>query len=267
MSDILHTIDHMRARGVAAEAILEAVYALEASRADKLEQRRASDRMRQRRSRAKEPPPEIIQDVSRDTFTVVAGADPVAPPFPKPLSPDLSISSSLSSGTREERLEAQRELFRSGKAVEILEVCTKRANGALDTLSTGVKHAREIIHLLCPLEGEPVDLEADYLPAIDAKAAQVHKTGKPIRSWNWIDEIAIKNRDRRLAGLPAPEKFNERTGQGPGASNGGSRSGAYSGGKHRSGSLVVAAARLNSGDQDQADISDQSQDRRNEWLA
>lgn len=188
MSDILHTIDHMRARGVAAEAILEAVYALEAARADKLEQRRTADRERQRRFRGAGPPTDNV--MSRDTET--AGITPPSG-FPSPTPPSFPKPPSSSSSARED-FQNRRE--------EILAACQARANGVFASGPAWNDFA-PILNLLAPETGQPCDLEADVFPAIIFKADQSRKTSKPIKSWTWIGERAVENRDRRLAGLPA----------------------------------------------------------------
>lgn len=51
----------------------------------------------------------------------------------------------------------------------------------------------------------------DVLDAIDALAASMNARGKQFHSWAIISEPAQANRDRRLAGLPAPSKPSEQT--------------------------------------------------------
>lgn len=59
-----------------------------------------------------------------------------------------------------------------------------------------------VFRLLCePLAGEPCDWELDVLPAIAAASARKARFDK----WDYIKPAAIENRDRRLAGLPAPQ--------------------------------------------------------------
>lgn len=241
MSDILRTIDHMRARGVAAEAILEAVYALEAARADKLEQRREADRGRQRRHRLGKRLDEQ-GNASRDTSAVTAGQPPEGSLSPTPpFSPKPPLSLSISgASTREERLALQRDL-QQNHWQDILGACRKRANGSLDPVSSGVLHAGDIIQLIAPLEGEPCDLEADLFPAIDVQVARHHKTGKPIRSWSWIKDDAITNRNRRLAGLPPVESPDASRHERPSPAGG---SGTYRGRGPTQDPLDLALARV-----------------------
>lgn len=55
---------------------------------------------------------------------------------------------------------------------------------------------------LCePLAGEPCDWDLDVLPAIAAASARKARFDK----WDYIKPAALENRDRRLAGLPAPQ--------------------------------------------------------------
>lgn len=271
MSDVLRTIDHMRARGVAAEAILEAVYALEASRADKLESRREADRQRQRLHRMKQKDPVSPVIVSRDTSTVTPGETPdpqgfsPTPSLPKPpVSPSLSLSGA---DTRADRLEALRDL-QQNHWQEIAAVCKARVNGSMAATPAAADYS-PILRLMAPSEGEPCDLQADILPAIDFKVAQSHQTGKPIKAWSWIEERALQNRDRRLAGVPAPEKPNERAGQGqsgrPANGRGNLRAGA--GREHGTAPLDAAWGRLFGDDQAPADVSDEPIDGRAYRLA
>lgn len=62
---------------------------------------------------------------------------------------------------------------------------------------------------LCePISGEPCSW-GDVLDAVRVEAAKAKGRGKKIKAWSWIDEAAIANRDRRLAGLPAPRSPDE----------------------------------------------------------
>lgn len=59
-----------------------------------------------------------------------------------------------------------------------------------------------VFRLLCePVSGEPCDWELDVLPAIAAASTRSARFDK----WDYIKPAALENRDRRLAGLPAPQ--------------------------------------------------------------
>jgi uncharacterized protein YdaU (DUF1376 family) len=77
----------------------------------------------------------------------------------------------------------------------------------------GMHSARDLRSLVEPTSGEPCTWP-EVLDAIRADAAKAKIRGKPIRAWTWIHETALAMRDRRLAGLPAPnaplEPFNVR---------------------------------------------------------
>ena len=50
----------------------------------------------------------------------------------------------------------------------------------------------------------PCDPELDVLPAIETCAAGLRKRGQTLNNWSYCREAAIRNRDQRLAGNPAP---------------------------------------------------------------
>lgn len=50
----------------------------------------------------------------------------------------------------------------------------------------------------------PCDLELDIVPAIQQCAASLARRGQKLQSWRYCREAAIRNRDQRLAGAPAP---------------------------------------------------------------
>lgn len=59
-----------------------------------------------------------------------------------------------------------------------------------------------VFRLLCePTSGEPCDWDLDIVPAIVAASGRSARFDK----WDYIKPAAIENRDRRLAGLPAPQ--------------------------------------------------------------
>lgn len=58
-----------------------------------------------------------------------------------------------------------------------------------------------VFRLLCePVSGDACDWELDVLPAIAAASTRKARFDK----WDYIKPAALENRDRRLAGLPAP---------------------------------------------------------------
>lgn len=187
MSEFRLLAERMRAAGVPDTAILEAILALEDARSDKLEQRRENDRERQRRSRDSRQSSHVT---SRDP--AVTGSPPPSG-FPSPTPPSFPKPPSSSLSARE-AFQARRE--------EILEACQARVDGVFANGPAWNDFA-PILNLLAPETGEPCDLESDIFPAIIFKADQARKTGKPIRSWAWIGERAVENRNRRLAGAPA----------------------------------------------------------------
>ena len=64
-----------------------------------------------------------------------------------------------------------------------------------------------VLRNLCePASGEPCDWDADVVPAIDIIASR----GRVFDNWNYIERAAIQNRDRRLAGLPAPQAVSDQ---------------------------------------------------------
>lgn len=50
----------------------------------------------------------------------------------------------------------------------------------------------------------PCDPELDVLPAIESCAATLRKRGQTLTNWSYCREAALRNRDQRLAGNPAP---------------------------------------------------------------
>ena len=80
-----------------------------------------------------------------------------------------------------------------------------RAAGGIN-LTSGEVHHLAIFTALCePVVGEPCDWDLDVLPSVDALAAAGKSRGRPFRTWKGVTERAIENRDRRLAGMPAPK--------------------------------------------------------------
>jgi hypothetical protein len=79
-----------------------------------------------------------------------------------------------------------------------------RAGSALNLTTGGAQTFVELRRLCEPATGHPCDWDRDVLPAIDELAASFAAKRQQFRSWVIITETAIRNRDRRLAGLPDP---------------------------------------------------------------
>lgn len=79
------------------------------------------------------------------------------------------------------------------------------AEGAVAVGGGGTIHPAAFRRLCEPVKGEPCDWDLDVIPAIASKAASMRAKGEKIQNWEWTMEGALRNRDRRLAGLPAPE--------------------------------------------------------------
>lgn len=82
-----------------------------------------------------------------------------------------------------------------------------RAGAACNLTSGNVHHVADLRRLV----DAGCDWEADVLPAIDRLAASFIAKRKQFSSWTLVTEAAIENRDRRLAGLPAPTKPSEKS--------------------------------------------------------
>jgi hypothetical protein len=82
----------------------------------------------------------------------------------------------------------------------------KLAGGeALDLTSPSLHTFRDLKALCEPASGEPCEW-GEVLDAIRFRAARWQARGGPrIRSWTWVSDQAQAYRDRRLAGLRAPE--------------------------------------------------------------
>ena len=79
------------------------------------------------------------------------------------------------------------------------------AEGAVAVGGGGTIHPAAFRRLCEPVKGEPCDWDLDVIPGIASKAASMRAKGEKIQNWEWTMEGALRNRDRRLAGLPAPE--------------------------------------------------------------
>lgn len=60
------------------------------------------------------------------------------------------------------------------------------------------------LELLIRDQAHPCDPDLDVIPAIEACAASLRKRGQTISNWSYCREAALRNRDQRLAGNPAP---------------------------------------------------------------
>lgn len=115
-----------------------------------------------------------------------------------------SIEPSITSSSSPEREEPSKNpskvdwVARLNQAIELAGGSASKANG-------GTMHYADLRRLCEPAKGEPCDWELDVVPAIMSKAASLKAKGQSIGSWVWVEEGALRNRDRRLAGLPAPE--------------------------------------------------------------
>ena len=114
------------------------------------------------------------------------------------INPTINLTSSPS---REEPKENPSRVDWQARLAEAHRV----ADGSTSMANGGTCHPAALRRLCEPSAGPPCDWELDVIPAIASKAAAARKRGKPILDWSWVSEQAIENRDRRLAGLPAPE--------------------------------------------------------------
>ncbi len=90
----------------------------------------------------------------------------------------------------------------------MLAEATAAAGDQLDQTSTGVKHAADLRALVEPQSGEPC-LWSEVIAAIGMVRTRSERTRKPIRSWSWIRDDAIKLRDIRLsADMPGVNQSN-----------------------------------------------------------
>lgn len=78
-----------------------------------------------------------------------------------------------------------------------------RADGGINMTSGEVHHLAIFTALCEPVMGEPCDWDLDVLPAVDALAAACKASRRPFRTWIGVQDRALQNRDRRIAGLPA----------------------------------------------------------------
>lgn len=88
-----------------------------------------------------------------------------------------------------------------------IEALIARAGDACDATAPGVHHGADLNRFI----RGGCDLDADIGPAVDQLAASFRRRGKRFATWSLLEENAVQNRDRRLAGIPAPSKPPEQT--------------------------------------------------------
>jgi len=89
---------------------------------------------------------------------------------------------------------------------EDINMLIARAGDACDPTAPGVHHGADLNRFL----RGGCDWEADILPAVDRLAASFRKRGQRFSTWQLLEEAVVQNRDRRLAGLPAPGAVTEQ---------------------------------------------------------
>jgi hypothetical protein len=90
----------------------------------------------------------------------------------------------------------------------MIQEAQERAGAACNLTSGNVHHVADLRRLV----DAGCDWDADVLPAIDRIAAGFKAKGQQFSSWALLNEAAIANRDRRVAGLPSPKPVTELTG-------------------------------------------------------
>lgn len=78
----------------------------------------------------------------------------------------------------------------------------ERAGDACDPTAPGLHHGADLNRMI----RGGCDWSADIEPAVDQLAASFRRRGRRFATWALLEEHAVQNRDRRLAGLPAPQK-------------------------------------------------------------
>lgn len=76
---------------------------------------------------------------------------------------------------------------------------------AFDPAAIGTQHVGDLRTILAPEVGVPCT-EADLLEAAAMVGAQLSARRDTLRSWSLLVKPAVRNRDRRLAGLPDPQE-------------------------------------------------------------
>lgn len=83
-----------------------------------------------------------------------------------------------------------------------IEALIERAGDACDPTAPGLHHGADLNRMV----RGGCDWAADIEPAVDLLAASFRRRGRRFATWSLLEEHAVQNRDRRLAGLPAPQK-------------------------------------------------------------
>ena len=146
-------------------------------------------------------------DVAADPSREIAAPQPhpdAADPAAYCAAPNNGYSNGITSSSSPSREEPKENPSKVDWQARLAEA-HRIADGSASMANGGTCHPAAFRRLCEPTVGEPCDWDLDVCPAIASKAAAAKKRGKPILDWSWIAEQAIENRDRRLAGLPAPE--------------------------------------------------------------
>jgi len=94
----------------------------------------------------------------------------------------------------------------------MIEGLIERAGEGCDPTAAGVHHGSDLNRLV----RGGCDWEDDICPAVDKLAASFRRRGQRFGTWSLLEEHALQNRDRRLAGVADPKPAAEqprRTGQ------------------------------------------------------
>jgi hypothetical protein len=130
--------------------------------------------------------------------------DPTPVTLVSPHIDEPSLEPSITSSSPSEREELSENPPRVDWQARLAEA-HRIAEGAVAIGGGGTIHPAAFRRLCEPVIGQPCDWDLDVVPAIASKAASLRAKGEQIKNWEWTMEGAIRNRDRRLAGLPAPE--------------------------------------------------------------
>lgn len=276
MGQIAIAVKHLIAAGIAGDALVRAIEDMEAAvivqqAETKPARSRAAERTAKWRAKKGSGGDGGVTRDARDGCDVTVTESVTVCDAECDLSPQTPLSETtklnLTAGTREDREAVQRGLRNQSKA--ILEAVKTHVNGSADWTQPNMHRVDTFIQLMAPMKGEPCDFDLDIAPAIEAAAARLHADGGKLTSWNYVRPIAIQNRDRRLAGLPDPEKPCESARQNhPGGNSNGSGS-ARNGPGHEYGGtgLFGAAARRRARHQNPDEVPSEPVDGRNARVA
>jgi hypothetical protein len=90
---------------------------------------------------------------------------------------------------------------------QVIEALIERCGDGCDSTAASLHHGADLNRML----RAGCDWVEDIEPAADRVAASFRAKGKRFRSWELLIEHAVDFRDRRLAGLPAPQPVTEQT--------------------------------------------------------